>query len=267
MKIKRVIALLGFDFFHSIFRLKGLAFLIPFALFWYFTLRFLNEGGSEFLSSMGGLMLITRLTSLEIAQALLILHPPTLSVFLLVTLIVTPLFVVLGANDQLASDASSGSFRYFLSRCTGLELFTARYLSAYCLIAVATLFACLASTIISLINDNHELSETISYALQSLSFVLLYTLPYVAFMTIMSALMSSSLGTILMSACVYVVTLVVIIYLNNDYPAINYLLPSAFKDDLIDIASNNLETTIPGLLTITGIYLSFAWIVFRKRNL
>ena len=58
MNIKRVITLLGFDFYHSLFRLKGLAFLIPFAVFWYSMLRVLNEGGSEFLSSIEGLMLI-----------------------------------------------------------------------------------------------------------------------------------------------------------------------------------------------------------------
>ena len=189
MNIKRVITLLGFDFFHSLLRLKGLAFLIPFALFWYITLRVLNKGGAEFLSSMEGLMLITKLTSLEVAQALLILHPPTLSVFLLTALTVTPLFVFLGANNQLASDAASGSFRYLLSRCTRLEVFFSRFLSAYFMIAMGIFFACLASTFISLDNDNHELNETIIYALQSLSFVLLYTLPYVAFMTIISALM------------------------------------------------------------------------------
>ncbi|MCK5433061.1 MAG: hypothetical protein KAI15_04095 [Gammaproteobacteria bacterium] len=267
MNIKRVITLLGFDFFHSLLRLKGLAFLIPFALFWYITLRVLNKGGAEFLSSMEGLMLITKLTSLEVAQALLILHPPTLSVFLLTALTVTPLFVFLGANNQLASDAASGSFRYLLSRCTRLEVFFSRFLSAYFMIAMGIFFACLASTFISLDNDNHELNETIIYALQSLSFVLLYTLPYVAFMTIISALMSSALGTILMGACTYFMTLVLIIYLNSDIPSISYLLPSAFKDDLIGIASDNMTIAIPGLLATTTIYLSIAWIIFRKRNI
>ena len=267
MKIKRIITLLGFDFYHSLFRLKGLAFLIPFTLFWYSTLRLLDQGGSEFLSSIEGLMLITRFTSLEVAQALLILHPPTLSVFLLTALTVTPLFVFLGANNQLASDAASGSFRYLLSRCTRLEIFFARFLSAYCMIAIALFFACLASTLISLDNDNHTLSETVAYATQGLFVILLYTFPYVAFMTIMSALMSSALGTILISACVYIATLVVIIYLNDDYPSISYLIPSAFKDDLIGITSNNLTVAIPGLLAITIIYLSLAWIIFRKRNL
>ena len=207
MNIKRVITLLGFDFFHSLLRLKGLAFLIPFALFWYGTLWGLNKGGAELLSSMEALMILAKFTSFEVAQALLILHPATLSVFLLTALSVTPLFVFFGANNQLASDAASGSLRYLLSRCTRLEIFFARFLSAYFLIATGIFFACLASTLISLNNDNRELIETITYAMQSLSLVLMYTLPYVAFMTIISALMSSALGTILMGACTYLMAL------------------------------------------------------------
>ncbi len=267
MNIKRVITLLGFDFYHSLFRLKGLAFLIPFTLFWYGNLRLLNEGGAEFLSSIDGLMLITKLTNLQVAQELLILHPPTLSMFLLTALTAMPLFVILGANNQLATDAASGTFRYLLSRCTRLEIFLSRFLSAYCLIAMAILLACLASTLISISNDNHELNETISYALQSLSLVLLYTLAYVAFMSIISALMSSALGTIIMSACVYLLLLFVIFYLRNDFSAIHYLIPSAFKNDLIGVSSDNLTLAISGLLAVSIIYLCIAWIIFRKRNI
>ena len=267
MNIKRVITLLGFDFYHSIFRLKGLAFLIPFTLFWFSLLRVLSKGGAEFLSSIEGLMLISKLTSLEIAQALLILHPPMLSVFLLTALTVTPLFVILGANNQLASDAASGSFRYLLSRCTRAEIFISRFLSSYLIIAIGIFFACLASTLISLDSDKHELNETITYALQSLSLVLLYTLPYVAFMTVISAFMSSALGTILMGACIYFVTFVLIIYLKSDFSYIDFLLPSAFKDDLIGIVSNDLAIAISGLLAMTTTYLCVAWIIFRKRNI
>ncbi|MFT5427089.1 MAG: hypothetical protein ACI9ZT_002046 [Gammaproteobacteria bacterium] len=267
MNIKRVITLLGFDFYHSLLRLKGLAFFIPFVLFWYGTLRVLNKGGAEFLSSMEGLMLISKLTNFEVAQTLLVLHPATLSVFLLTALSVTPLFVFLGANNQLAADASSGSFRYLLSRCTRLEIFISRFLSSYLMISIGISFACLASTLISLDNDNHELNETITYAVQSLSLILLYTLPYVAFMTIISAVMSSALGTILMGACAYLMTLFLILYLNSDYPAINYLLPSAYKNDLIGVASDNMTIAIPGLLATTTIYLCIAWIIFRKRNI
>ena len=267
MNIKRVITLLGFDFYHSLFRLKGLAFLIPFTLFWYSMLRVLNEGGSDFLTSIEGLMLITKLTSLEVAQELLVLHPPTLSMFLLTSLTVIPLFVILGANNQLAADASSGSFRYLLSRCTRLEIFISRFLSAYFMIAMGIGFACLASTLVSMDNDNRELSETITYALQSLSLVLLYTLPYVAFMSIISAFMSSALGTILMGFCTYLVTFLFIFYWNSDYPSISYLLPNTFKDDLIAIASNDSVIAIPGILAMTTIYLSIAWLIFRKRNI
>ena len=267
MHIKKVITLLGFDFYHSIFRLKGLAFLIPFSLFWFSMLGILNKGGAEFLSSIEGLMLISKLTSLEVAQQLLVLHPPMLSVFLLTALTVTPLFVFLGANNQLASDASSGSFRYLLSRCTRAEIFISRFLSAYLIIAIGIACACLASTLISLDNDKHDLNETITYALQSLSFVLIYTLPYVAYMTVISAFMSSALGTILMAATIYFMTLVLIIYLNGDFPSINYLLPDVFKKDLIGVASNDLTVAIPGLLAMTTIYLCIAWIIFRQRDI
>jgi hypothetical protein len=135
------------------------------------------------------------------------------------------------------------------------------------MIAMGIVFACLASTLISMDNDNRELSETITYALQSLSLVLLYTLPYVAFMSIISAFMSSALGTILMGFCTYVMTFLFIVYWKSDYPSITYLLPNTFKNDLIAIASNDSVIAIPGILAMTTIYLSIAWIIFRKRNI
>lgn len=267
MNMKRVIILLRFDFYHSLLHLKGLIFLIPFTVFWFISLRILGTSGNEFLSSIGGIMLISKLTSPEIAQQLLVLNPPILSLFLLISIAVIPFFALLGANNQLASDASSGSLRYLLSRCSRADIFLSRFLSAYLIIATGFCFACLASTFISLHIDKHAYDTTIFYALENLSLVLLYTLPYVAFMTIISALMSSALGTILMGVCVYFMTFFVIIYFNDNTPAISYLLPSAYREKLTDIANNDLTVTIFGLLAMTTIYLCIAWVIFRNRNI
>ena len=66
---------------------------------------------------------------------------------------------------------------------------------------------------------------------------------------------------------VRLIRFVFIVYWNSDYPAIGYLLPNIFKDDLIAIASNDSVIAIPGILAMTIIYLCVAWIIFRRRNI
>ena len=263
MNWRRLIILVRFDFLHAIFRLKGLVFIIPFLFFWYCLFYLLIDQGTEFLVSQESFALTAWLFNPGTAQSLLLLNPPTLSVFLILSLATTPFFVMLAGNNQLASDSKNKIFRYLLTRCTRIEIFLARFISAYLLMLSATLFVGLIATLISLQHDGHELIETSRYALQVMLTILLYALPFFAYMSTISAFMSSALGSLLIGAVIYIFLLFLGHYLAIDFS----LLPSGLKENLYTMDIHSAGNTIIGLLIYTLVYISLGWFIFRSRNL
>ncbi len=267
MYLQRIRILAQFDLCHSIFRLKGLVFLIPVLFFWYWILKLLLDNGARHLVSTESLMITSYLFNPEIAKTLLILHPPSLSVYFIVALATTPFFVMLAGNDMLASDAGRQAFRYLLIRCTRAEIFLGRFISSYCLVSGTFIFIGILATLISLHNDNHASIETLEYALQVILLVLLYILPFVAYMSVISAFMSSALSALLAGAFVYVLLMIIDAYLNRYLPVDISLVPSGIKDNLYNIKPDDLSTALTGILAYMMIYASLGWLIFRRRNI
>jgi hypothetical protein len=267
MNLKRIFILACFDLRHSLFRLKGLVFLIPFLFFWYLNLKFLYERGGQALSSPESIVILSWLYNPEIAQILLILYPPVLSVFLIMVLASTPVFAMLSGNDQLASDSGRQTFRFLLTRCTRSEIFAGRFLSHYLLISLSTLLMAVLATAVSLQNDAHSTTAIINYAGQVSLLVLIYILPFVAYMSVISALMSSALSALLMSASVYIILIILGNYLEHKSGVTIELLPGGLKEYLFDINPHDFYIGVGGLLAFTCIYFCIGWLVFRKRNI
>lgn len=267
MNWKRIIILACFDLRHSIFRLKGLVFLIPFFFFWYLNLKFLYERGGEALVSTESIVILSWLYNPEVAQNLLILYPPTLSVFLIMVLASTPAFAMLSGNDQLASDSGRQTFRFFLTRCTRSEIFIGRFLSHYLLISLSTVLIIIIATAVSLHNDQHSNTTIINHAGFVCLLVLVYILPFVAYMSAISALMSSALSALLMAASVYIMLIILGNYLEYKLDVAIELLPGGLKEYLFDLNQHDLYIGVGGLLAFTCIYICIGWLVFRKRNI
>lgn len=267
MNWNRIFILALFDLRHTFFRLKGLVFLIPFLFFWYWILKFLYENGSDFLVSRESVLLLSWLYKPAIAQILLIAHPASLSVFLIIALATTPFFAMLGGSDQLAGDASRQTFRFFLTRCTRAEIFLGRFMSSYSLVAVATLLVATVVTLISWQIDHRPLDVTLLYAAQVILLSLLYILPCVAFMSAISAMMSSALSTLLMGMIVYLALSMIGSYLSNRLALPVALVPGALKEFLFGIHPHDQDYASAGLAAYTAIYGALGWYLFRRRNI
>ena len=267
MNWNRIIVLALFDLRHALFRLKGLVFLIPFLFFWYWILKFLYEKGGDLLVSRESVLLLSWLYKPAVAQILLISHPASLSVFLIIALATTPFFAMLGSSDQLAGDAARQTFRFFLTRCTRLEIFLGRFISSYSLVAVTTLLTTTAATCISWQIDHRPPDVTLVYAAQVVLMVLLYILPYVAYMSAISALMSSALSTLLMGSIIYLVLSMTGRYLSHRLSLDITLVPGGLKELLFGIHAHDQEYASMGLLAFTAVYASFGWFIFRRRNI
>lgn len=267
MNWKRTIIIALFDLRHSLFRLKGLVFVIPFFFFWYWVLKFLLEHGGESLVNPQSIALLSFIYRPEIAQILLILHPPTLSMFFIVTLGSLPLFAMLSGNDQLASDSGHQTFRFFLTRATRLEIYAGRFISSYSLTAIAVIITAILTAIISLHSDPHGFTEIAGYTLHITALSLLYLLPLVAFMSAVSAMMSSGLSTLLMSMILYVFLLALGGYLQAKTGLAISLVPGGVKNYLFDIKPHDLQYAVIMLLAYAVIYAGFGWWIFRRRNI
>ena len=267
MNWNRIIILALFDLRHAIFRLKGLVFLLPFLFFWYWILKFLYEKGSDLLVSKESLLLLSWLYKPAVAQILLISHPASLSVFLLIALATIPFFAMLGSSDQLAGDAARQTFRFFLTRCTRTEIFLGRLISSYSLIAFATIITATAAAYISWQNDHRPLDVTLLYAAQVVLVTLLYLLPYVTYMSAISALMSSALSTLLMGMMIYLSLAMTGSYLGHRLSLDIALVPGAMKELLFGIHPHDQIYAGAGLLAYAAVYGALGWFIFHRRNL
>ncbi len=267
MNWKRTLILAWFDFTWSLSRIKGLLFIIPFLLFWYLVLKLIYEQGGATLVRPESIVIFSALYSPEIAQTLLILHPPSLSVFLIVALASLPFFAMLSGNDQLAGDAGRQTFRFLLTRCTRAEIYLGRFLSHYLLLSLGLLLVTLIATGISLYRDGHSAQETLEYMTQISFLLLLYSLPFVTYMSAISAMMSSALSALLMAVCMYVLLLTVGYVLHLKFGLPVTLVPSGMKDYLFALNENDLLIAFAGLLAYSVIYACAGWIIFRRRNL
>ena len=105
MNRQRILLLIKFDFLHSVFRLKGLLFFIPYFFYWYCVIWFFIKKGTDFLATPESVAITTMMLDYQVAEKLLINNPAAISIFLLLSLASMPLFVMLAGNDQLASDS------------------------------------------------------------------------------------------------------------------------------------------------------------------
>ena len=264
MNFKRLVILVLFDLRHSIFKLKGLVFLIPFFCFWYWIFKLLINKGTDFLVSQESFVITYFfLRDTEIVQSLLVNNPPTLSVFLVFSVATMPFFVMLAGNNQLATDAGTCTLRFLLTRCTRIELYLSRILSAYLLIVFTFIITVVIAFFISLKYDNFSFNEILNYSWQVLLITLVYSIPFVTFMAAISAFMSSALGTLLMSAVLYISLLVLGHYLPFEFS----LLPSGLKQYLYIPGASNTTNILAGIVTYTLIYAGIGWLIFNKRNL
>lgn len=219
------------------------------------------------LSSNESILFLSWLYKPEIAQILLVLHPPTLSMFFIISLATVPFFAMLSGNDQLASDTGRQTFRFLLTRCTRGEIFISRFISNYLMLAITATGVAIIATAISLHVDQRASGETIVYALRVTFLILIYMLPFIGFMSAVSALMSSGLGALLMGVTLYTILLMIGSYVNYKFAINISFVPGGIKDYLFDINHEDLQTGLVGLFGYACVYTTLGWLIFRQRNI
>jgi len=269
MSWRRIGVILRFELRYGALDAKGLVFLIPFLLLWYFIIHSFDRDVSAWLGTREGVIVMSMLFDPGMANLLFVDHPPLLSVFFLLSLSMAPVFSMLAAYDQFASDIGSGYLRLVGVRCRRLELFLARIFAALCLLLISHAAIGAVAAWVSIYQDGVPAVEAVAYLGQILLTIALYFSPFVVYMALVSALARSAIAALVLGMAGYLMLLAIIWLGNLLLPGTGYfqfVLPSAVKYHLLGLDTINSIAAIASLPLYTTAYGWAAWAVFRIRN-
>lgn len=265
--LPRIFELVRFDFVNAFTSMRNTLFVIPYFLFWYLIFSNYSATTLEWLQSTQGLFIASwLLEDQELALQLLVDRSPTLSVYLLISVVIMPLFIMFAANNQFSSDRARGAFRFILTRATRHELYLSRFLSSLLVAASCIVIATAWAFIVAWLNAEAQALRLIVFALETLLLLLFYCMPFVAFMSMTSALAKSAMGNLFLALMLYTFLVFVVLWLHKDLAAIAYLLPSAIRPFLFEINNTHILTAIVALSLYALSYYILGWFIFKNRD-
>lgn len=257
-----------FEFYQSLISLKSLAFIIPYFFFWYLFFDSLSGLAIENLKSAQGLFVASYLLQdQELVLQMFVDRSASLSLYLLLSLTIAPFFVLLAANNQYSSDASRGAFRFILTRATRMELYLSRFMAVTLLVVLCISLTSLWASILAYTNEEETLDVIITYGLQTFAIVFFYSLPFIAFMSMVSAFARSAFGCLCLGMMLYVFLIMFSLWLKSDIEYASYLIPSGIKSILYNINLENIFISFSALMTYTLIYFGLGFFIFNRRDM
>lgn len=268
MNKKHIWIITRYEFTRSISNGRGILFLSFYALFWFWLLWKLSAGGAAWIGSADGSML----TRWVIGQQLVSLvesYPPTLVVYYWLALIFVPFFVMWGACDQIATDLGSKHIRFLIPRCGRFEIYMGRFLGTLFFIILAEMIIGIVAALISFNVDGQDVSVVLFYMLRVNISIALYSIPFVALMSLLSAMTASATISALVGINGYLIWQMVIsvMALNWDNAKTgNMLFPSVLRESLTVIDVSEMMTNHAFLMIYIGLYFGLGWLMFRSRD-
>ncbi|MEM6998591.1 MAG: hypothetical protein AAF419_01975 [Pseudomonadota bacterium] len=268
LNLYRLKELTMFDFCHSLAKLKSLAFILPYFLFWSVFFIYIIDIAVEKIQSEQGLFIASyMMNNQELITNLFIERPATLSIFLIVSTTITPLFILLAANNQYSSDAARGAFRFILTRTTRAELYVSRFIAVTLLVFSCLFITSVWASLLAYLNGEANLQATSIFGLQTFFLLCFYSLPFITFMSAVSTFTRSAFGCLFTGLMLYVVILIIGLLLSDELGYSIYLIPSGLKAILIDINFENALTSIAALSCYTLVYFFCGWFIFKRRDM
>ena len=271
LRLSTVWTLTRHDLYYALRSARGLLFLVFFAVFWLWLFSKMVGGAAQWLSNPEGNFIIGFLFDPQVAKSLFINRAPTLSAFFLLAVSTMPVFVLFAASDQTANDIGSKYLRFLTPRCNRLEIYLARFIGAVLLVAMAYVAVTLVATLISLFVDQSGKGSLVIDAVLVMVSLIVYSLPFIALMSLCSVVVGSAGLSALVGISVYVVVLLVVAILGYRMPGaaevVGYLLPNATKPWILQL---QWSTWIQAVLMVPFFVLGYGyigWCIFSKRDI
>jgi ABC-2 type transport system permease protein len=271
MRARRHIGvLIRHDLRYTFSSARGLLFLVFFGLFWGWVLSKLAGGLAERLGTPQAGFLVTWLFDSNVAR-LLAERPATLAAYLVVATTLTPLFAMLASCDQTATDLGTRHIRFLIPRVGRAEIFVARLVGASILTTIAQVLAGIAVTIVAVVvhGDGGGTGAIVAYGAQVTAFLIVYSLPIVALMSLVSAAMASVGLALLVGFGGYAILGVAVGLLPLKGAAatiVSFLVPGGLKPYLLQPEIGPALAATAGALGYVALYTFLGWQVFRTRD-
>jgi len=249
---------------------RGLLFLVFFGLLWGWVFAKLAGGLAAQLGTPQAGFLVSWLFDSNVAR-LLQERPAALAAYLVIATMLTPLFAMLASCDQTATDLGTRHIRFLIPRVGRAEIFVARLVGAAILTTIAQLLAGIAATIIAVVlhGEAAGTAAVITYGAQVTGMLILYSLPIVALMSLLSAAFASVWLALLVGLGGYAVLAVAMGLLPLEGTAatiVSFLIPSGLKPYLLRPEVGPALAACAGTLPYIALYVGLGWLVFRRRD-
>lgn len=250
---------------------RGLLFLVFFALIWGWVLWKLAGGFAEKLGTPEAGMAMTYFLDAGIAK-LFQDRPSTLAAYFVIAATLTPLFGMLAACDQTATDLGTRHIRFLIPRVGRAEIFVARLCGASLLITIAQLLGGIAATIIAIkVHGGPDVSTSliVGYGARVTGLLIVYSLPIVALMSLVSAAMGSIGLALLVGLGGYALIGIALGLMPIEGKAatiVSFLVPSGLKPYLLQSEMGPALGACAGALGYVALYSFLGWVVFSRRD-
>jgi len=278
IRAKQVGILVKQDIARSLQGPHGQLFLIFFALFWLWILWQASGGVAQSLGKTSDQLDEVWLLSWVFSklfdgdqQTLFVNHPATLSFYYVLAISTMPLFALLAASNQTASDIGSKYLRFLIPRCTRMEIYLARFIGSSLLVNVAYLAITLIAMVLSnAIDPNASIASVLIYGLQITLSIFFYSLPFIAIMALCSASLGSASLSALTGTSVYSIVALSVTFAGYRWPEAEfaaYLIPSVSKSLHFSLAFGDLMAAGFIATVFVIVFTAFGWRVFSKRDI
>jgi Cu-processing system permease protein len=249
---------------------RGLLFLVFFGLFWGWVFSKLAGGLAERLGTPQAGFVVTWLLDSNVAR-LLQERPATLAAYFVIAAMLTPMFAMVASCDQTATDLGTRHIRFLMPRVGRAEIFVARLVGASILTTVAQLLAGIAATIVALVvhGDTAQTGAIVAYGAQVTALLIIYSLPIVAMMSLVSAAMASVGLALLVGFGGYAVLgigLGLVPLTGVAATIVSFIVPSGLKPYLLQPELGPALAASAGALGYVALYAYLGWQVFRTRD-
>ena len=217
---------------------RGLLTLLTFAVVWYFMLTGLVMTAADFIEkNASGRMSSMMFNSVGFGQ-LLAWPIPEFSAYWRISLYLFPVFCVLFAADQTASDRDRGSLRFLTMRCSRDSIFLGRFLGQMIIQSVLILIT-LASTFAVAV---YQAPETLTVSIQCLLLIaanlIFVLLPFTAMMALLSAAVRSPRQAMILAVLLWTLISATLTSIGQHWPTfefLSYVIPGVHLDNLTEL--------------------------------
>jgi len=268
MNRQHVQVLARYELLQSLLSTRGVLFLIIYGTLWFWLLWKLSGGWAANLATEQGIAFMSWLFDPVLARELFAEQAPTLSLFFLLFMALIPVFTLWGAGDQTATDIGTRHLRFLIPRCGRNEIYLGRFIGSLLFMTLVHAVIVGVGVAVALMTDTH--AGTVAYGARILLVTFLYTLPYIALMSLYGAMLGSAAAAILTAIATYTVvaiagSLMAMHWKEAEY--IGYLFPSPMKGDLLTGHGTSFTLALAALVAYAAAYFALGWYIFQRRDI